>query len=424
MLLTNILNKLKQSDRPIFLGFSGGVDSQFLFDQLIQNHIPFKAIHIHHGLQKEADNWLTHCQDQCKRNNIILLNKQVNVVNNGKGIEDSARNARIEFFRQCLDQTSTKGILLLAHHQDDQIETFFLRLMRGAALNGLSAMHSQAEFYGHEVIRPLIEMSKSKIIKNSMDLTWIEDPSNNESKYDRNFLRNELLPLLSARWAQYRHNIQQSISHIQNAKIQQTDNFSSILSCYADTQQLLIPLNTTELSDLIYQWLLTNTQIKPTKNLVNELVKLTQAKQIQRAKVLHLDQHFIFDGYILHIQNNKTIKETPINSISLNQTYTWYDSTIHFKQSKQLKNNGLKSDLDLTKLSIDHRPNNQKLSIFSRDKRRDLKRLLQELDLSWQAKKTLPFIFYEHKLIAIGQYFIVNEFAAAKGSGGIEIICK
>ena len=251
MLLTNTLTTLKQSDAPLFLGLSGGVDSQFLFDQLIQSHIPFTAIHIHHGLQKEADNWLVHCQHQCNKHNISFLSKHACVQNNGTGIEDSARNARIDFFRQCLDQTPTKGILLLAHHQDDQIETFFLRLMRGASLNGLGAMTSQADFYGHIVLRPLLEMRKNEIVEKSKNLNWVEDPSNGDSKYDRNFLRNKLLPLLSTRWTQYRSNIQQSITHIQNAKTEQIDSYSEVLSTYADAQQLLIPLRKNQLNHLI-----------------------------------------------------------------------------------------------------------------------------------------------------------------------------
>ena len=424
MLLTHTLQQLKNTQSPIFLGFSGGVDSQFLFDQLIQNNIAFTAIHIHHGLQQQADQWLKHCEDQCSQHNVTFVSKKVSIQNEGKGIENSARNARIDCFKQCLNHTKQKGILLLAHHQDDQIETFFLRLMRGASLNGLSAMSAQSHFYGHTVFRPLLELNKQDIIERSQHLNWVEDPSNGESKYDRNFLRNKLLPLLSTRWAQYRHNIQQSIQHIQNASADNNTQLQTLLDQYSNQTQLLIPLNLDNIDSLIYQWLLVKTQIKPTKNLIEELIKLVHAKNIQRANVSHLDVRFIFDGHALRIESPSDEKANAIQCVKPDCTYRWYKFNIRLSRTAQLQNNGLKPELDFTRISIDHRPNNEKLAILGRDKRRDLKRLIQEIDITWQDKQSLPFIFYDQKLIAIGQYFIVREFAAPKGDAGIEIICK
>ncbi|BCE03492.1 tRNA lysidine(34) synthetase TilS [Marinicellulosiphila megalodicopiae] len=424
MLLTDCLTKLKKSNRPIFLGYSGGVDSEFLFDCLIKHGITFTAIHIHHGLQVQADHWQQHCRTQCSANNIAFITSNVKLNPNGKGIEDAARQARIEFFIQCMNQTNQTCTLILAHHQDDQLETFFLRLMRGASLQGLSAMQDEAEFYGHKVARPLLEMSKQSIIEQSAHLNWVEDPTNQESKYDRNFLRNQVLPLLKQRWPHANESIEASIKHIQSANAFETAYFINQVQHLTDNSKgLRLSKDCENPAKTLYFWLTQTLNLQANQKLINELLNLTQAKQLHLAKVIYQSKQFIFDGeYLRFIES--TQPPSTISNIQFNYPITWNEFTIEFKLNEQLQQTGLKANLDIHQFRIDSRPTNQKLSIFGRHQRRDLKRLLQEIDLPWTTKQNLPYIFYGQELIAIGHFFIVNEYASEKGSAGIEIICN
>ncbi|KAE9540165.1 tRNA lysidine(34) synthetase TilS [Ursidibacter maritimus] len=211
------------------IGLSGGVDSVVLLHLLCQlrqeNPLNLRAIHIHHGLSSNADSWAEFCQHLCGEWQVPLTVCKVNV--SGKqGIEANARQARYQAIAQHIQPNE---MLVTAHHLDDQVETFFLALKRGSGITGLSAMKTVSS-WGKEmweenarnntlqeftIFRPLLTSPKSAIQAYAVThcLEWINDESNADSRYERNFLRNDILPLLNQRWQQFDQMVARAAQH-------------------------------------------------------------------------------------------------------------------------------------------------------------------------------------------------------------------
>lgn len=197
-----ILQTVKQalsdatSSQKIFLGFSGGLDSSVLLHALWQLDFKPTLIHINHGLSPQANDWALHAKTVAKQYQlpceVFTLNDQPAL---GESIEAWAREARYKIFSSLIQK---EDWLLLAHHLDDQAETFFLQLLRGAGPKGLSSMASHHPFGSGFLIRPLLSLSRKEIqaYADQQKLTWISDESNEQIKFKRNFLRHHIFPAL------------------------------------------------------------------------------------------------------------------------------------------------------------------------------------------------------------------------------------
>lgn len=204
---TNVFAVLDQQLKPspLLVGFSGGLDSRVLLELLARytrQRVGFtlQAVHVHHGLNPLADEWLNHCQQTCQLLDIPFTAQRVAIAKqNRQSLEDLARQARYHVFKQHLP---SGGTLLTAHHQDDQLETLLLALKRGSGPRGLAAMPSEIEFAHGSLVRPLLAFSRQQLLNwaVSQQLTWIEDDSNQDETFDRNFLRQRVIPLLRDRW--------------------------------------------------------------------------------------------------------------------------------------------------------------------------------------------------------------------------------
>ncbi|MBW5827291.1 tRNA lysidine(34) synthetase TilS [Yersinia kristensenii] len=194
--------------RHVLVGFSGGLDSSVLLhllvclrDKLIPD-LMIRAIHIHHGLNPLADTWVRHCQQQCEQWNIPLEVVRVNIDARQTGIEAAARTVRYQAFASHL---AANEVLVTAQHLDDQCETFLLALKRGSGPAGLSAMAAKMPFAHSQLWRPLLAFSRETLENYAQvqRLQWIEDDSNQDDRFDRNFLRLRILPLLTQRWPHF-----------------------------------------------------------------------------------------------------------------------------------------------------------------------------------------------------------------------------
>lgn len=202
----------------LVLGLSGGLDSMVLLElchQLTQDtSIGLKAVYIHHGLSANADQWAEFCQQQCFKRQIPFEVQKVQL-NPTANIEAQARTARYSALSAFVLTPQTA--LLTAHHADDQLETLLLALKRGAGPAGLSGIAALQSFAAGWLLRPLLDFSREQleVFAKQQQLEWIEDESNSDSRFDRNFLRLQVIPLLQQRWPAFRQNALRSVSHIQ-----------------------------------------------------------------------------------------------------------------------------------------------------------------------------------------------------------------
>ncbi|WP_085626442.1 MULTISPECIES: tRNA lysidine(34) synthetase TilS [unclassified Pseudomonas] len=204
-----------------YIAFSGGLDSTVLLHLLAshaRNHAspPLRAIHVHHGLQAAADIWPAHCQAICDSLGIELQVIHVQV-SPGASLEQAARDARYAAFRQAL---GPGDILFTGQHCDDQAETLLFRLLRGAGLRGLAAMPGQRVLGQGSLVRPLLGCSRQQLqdYAQANGLAWIEDPSNADTQFARNYLRREVFLLLRQRWPQASQNFARAAEHLGEAQ--------------------------------------------------------------------------------------------------------------------------------------------------------------------------------------------------------------
>ena len=186
------------------VGFSGGLDSTVLLHALAarrDRYAALRALHVDHGLHADSQAWATHCAQVGAALGIPVEVLHVQVELRGDGPEAAARRARYAAFDSAL---APGEALVLAHHRDDQAETVLLRLLRGASSDGLGAMAAERPIGHARLLRPLLSLTREQLrgFAAAGGLQWREDPSNASAAYDRNHLRQAILPALRARWPQ------------------------------------------------------------------------------------------------------------------------------------------------------------------------------------------------------------------------------
>jgi len=202
------------------VALSGGLDSTVLLHLLAslaqrETLPPLSAIHIHHGMQAVADAWPAHCRELCAALSVPLQVEYVQVAS-GASLERAARDARYAAFAARL---GTGELLLTAQHRDDQAETLLFRLLRGAGVQGLAGMPVSRALGAGYLLRPLLGCSRTELLAYAQahGLVWVDDPSNADERFSRNYLRRQVLPALLSRWPHASANMARSAAHLSEA---------------------------------------------------------------------------------------------------------------------------------------------------------------------------------------------------------------
>ena len=207
------------SYRRLWVGFSGGLDSTVLLHYLSHHTMlsaNLRALHVHHGLHANADDWQKHCERLCAVWQVPLVCRSVTLLGRSN-LEEKARLARYQVFASLLDKGDA---LLLAHHGNDQAETLLLHLLRGTGIDGLAAMPMLKPFANGHVIRPFLKHTRPQLEAYALRhmLSFVEDDSNEDTTLSRNYVRHHILPLLQEKWPSAVSQMMRTAQHCQQAK--------------------------------------------------------------------------------------------------------------------------------------------------------------------------------------------------------------
>jgi len=241
------VNTAAGRQRQIWVAYSGGVDSHVLLDLARRSFPNVRAVHINHGLSALDDQWQQHCEMVCANLEIPLQSIRVTAVAKpGQSHENVARIARRNAWCTMLQ---ANDLLLIAHHAADQAETILYRLLRGAGPKGLSGIKAKTKLGVATLLRPLLNITKAEILEYAQvnNLNWLQDPTNYNNNFDRNYIRNTILPVMLQRWPAAIANI--------NRAAQLCDRSSNLVSQQATVklQDILLGDNTLDLLKLLQE---------------------------------------------------------------------------------------------------------------------------------------------------------------------------
>jgi tRNA(Ile)-lysidine synthase len=386
------------SKSTLWIAFSGGLDSHVLLDYLSRyyshnNNINLKAIHINHQLISDAKQWEKHCRNICKNLDIPLKIIRVNIIKkSGESLEAKAREARYNAFKKILNKND---LLFTAHHQEDQAETFILQLLRGAGLRGVSAMPEIAKLGKGFLLRPLLNFSRKNLLTYAKyyQLNYIQDPSNNDQKFDRNYLRHKIFPVLKSRWPQCDKIFSRFSKHCaEQEKLLMILAEKDYQLCHGEyPDSLLISkfklLSKSRQKNLLRYFINKLNFNLPSEKILHELLRLCEARKDKNPVVIWADAEcrrfrnhlFIFSPLKSHSpelsQEQKIWCKTNLN-INLNNKF----------------------------ITITYRKGGEKFKPKNNKYTKTLKNLFQEWEIPPWLRDSIPLIYYKKVLIGVVGY--------------------
>ncbi|MGK9174814.1 tRNA lysidine(34) synthetase TilS [Yokenella regensburgei] len=421
-----LLSHLPSSQRQFLVAFSGGLDSTVLLHRLVlwrrqQPTIALRAIHIHHGLSPNADKWVEHCQQQCDSWQVPLAICRVNLVDEGNGVEAQARKARYAAFEKAL---LPGELLLTAQHLDDQAETFLLALKRGSGPAGLAGMPETMPFAGSLLLRPLLNETRSALEAwaHQHGLSWIDDESNNDDRYDRNFLRLRVLPQLNARWPHFADAVARSAA-LCGEQEQLLDELLADELSAATSQDgglliaALTPLSAIRRGAILRRWLASRQAVMPSRETLNRIWNEVALAREDAEPCLRMGALSVrrYKGQLFLVSLSPDLRElvlawpSPFAPLRLPGNGGIVSLT---------KGGELRSPLPDEPVSLRFQASGI-LHIVGRNGGRKLKKIWQERGVAPWQRETTPLLFYGEKLIAAAGQFVTLEGAVKEGDEGV-----
>jgi tRNA(Ile)-lysidine synthase len=411
----------------LLLALSGGLDSSVLLHLLVLLkpilRFELHALHVHHGLSPNADAWAALCMEQCQSLDVPIRVVQVNVDQSSKlGIEAEARQMRYQaLFDERLSIQA--DFIVTAHHQDDQAETFILQLMRGAGVKGLSSMAEVDRI--RSLIRPLLRVSRQALYDYAIqnELQWCDDESNDNTQYERNFVRHDVMPILQARYPSVKSVLSRTASHLAEA--------NALLNTLAeiDAQTLVVndsvclqglsQLSNSRAKNLLRWWFAQHYLSMPTSDHLAEMLQqLLNAKP--DAELSIKIQHYTLRRYQQRAYLSIEQINEPFDLVwnGENALMVPNGGKLIFRQ---VEGAGLALKFGMTRLRITNRSGGERFKPDVLRPTRTLKHLLQAANIPPWQRDHLPLIYWQDTLACVPGVGVAHELRASKNELGLDI---
>jgi tRNA(Ile)-lysidine synthase len=429
-----LFEKLKQlpSASRCHLAFSGGLDSCVLLHLLseLREQLPFElhAIHVHHGLQHEADSWQAYCEQLCRGYNIPLETIRLNLnVTGGESLEAVAREARYKAMAERMEQG---GLLLTAQHQDDQAETLLLQLMRGSGPAGLAAMPPLARFATGWLARPLLDCPRHTLEQYAREhqLIWQEDPSNQNQRFDRNFIRHQVMPLLRSRWPAASATLSRAARFsgelLQLVREEAEEDLAQARASDSNTLSIsmLKQFNSVRLRNLLRHWIDATGAPLPSSK---KLARIEQEAVHGRTDSMPL---IAWGGWEVRRYRDRLFLD-PAQFIELpTQPLTWPDGDelmlpegLGRLMAKHGEGGIAVARWQQSKVEVRFRHGGERCRLPKQNHRRPLKKLLQEWGVPPWHRERIPLLYLDGELAVVPGYCVCLPFAAQPAEDAIVI---
>lgn len=434
----------KYPETPLVVAYSGGVDSQVLLHALANlkyaKKIPnlITVCHVNHGLSENANKWQNFAEQTCRELHLPFVACQVNVQPQvQQSLEALAREARYQALQSLCNE---KSLIITGHHRDDQAETFLLALKRGSGLKGLSAMSEESSQGKDTFIRPLLNIPRAEIVKYAKErqLDWVEDESNSDTQFDRNFIRQKVMPLLTERWPSITQTINRSSTHCLEGQLLLNElaeqdlvncslsklslsvselsklsvaRFNNLIRYFLAQQNYLMP--STEQLIQVHRQLLANEDKKPAIKVANHYLR-----RYKDALYLTADFEDVSDWqYTIDCLDLKTVDtiELPDNLGKLTLSNNQCFEVTSTNQRMMLPSKG-------QQITLRFCHNNPTCLPDYRNHSRSLKKILQELNIPPWQRKRIPFLFYDDLLVAVLGHFVCKPFIPNENDPNMSVV--
>ncbi len=419
--------------QPRYLvAFSGGLDSTVLLGSLVRlienwSALRLRAAHVDHGLQEDSGRWTAHCSEQSSRWDVPFLCSQVVVEKDSPGgPEAAARTARYQALAELLEPGE---VLLTAHHRDDQLETVLLNLLRGSGVKGLGGMPELARFGRGFHARPLLPFRRAELedYARGAGLSWLDDPSNADRRFDRNYLRHEVLPLLERRWPSAATTVGRNALHIQDAARLLDALAEADLARVGDAESLSVGrlrmLDVARQRNLLRHWI-AGLELPVPGSVVLEIIRdVLEARSDSEPKVC-------WPGAEVRRYGDRLYAMTPLPPVPSGVVGTLTGAgpcelpapfgTLRITAADtgpRLKHacaeNGFK---------VRFRTGGEKLRLPGREHRHVVKKLFQDKGVLPWMRQRLPFLYVGDRLAAVADLWVDAGFAADSGERGYRVV--
>ena len=410
------------------VALSGGRDSVVLLHALHRlqaaggESFALSAIHVHHGISVNADAWAEFCGDLCDGLGISLEIVRVSVPrDSGEGLEAAARRLRHQAFASC-----AADCLALAQHRDDQAETVLLNLLRGAGVAGAAAMPAvRAARRGPCLLRPLLDVPRAVIEGYAVEqgVRWIEDESNEDRHYRRNFLRHEILPALESKFPGARQALARAAGHFAEA--------GQLLDELAAADELLVRLPSGRLcldafnrlapararNLLRYAWRAAGFRAPDTR-WIEEALRQLAVSDAQSATCVASPEGelHVYRGEVYLLPQRPAVPDVPLPWHG-EPLLWWAGDRLRFEDAAV---GGIRRELMVAEaIEIRPRQGGERFKPHARRPRRSLRNLLQEVAMPPWERERLPLLWIGGRLAWVGGLGVDADFACAPGDSGI-----